>query len=70
MIPPKHGDLWTPTIQITIEKVTWHAILDLESSVYAISKELYHQLEIGAMGTVILLSYLVILLRFYQSCFR
>ena len=36
-------------IQITIGKVTWHAILDLGSSVSAISKELYDQLEIGAM---------------------
>ena len=49
MIPPKLGDLWIPKIQITIGKVTWHAILDLGSSVSAISKELYDQLEIGAM---------------------
>ena len=49
MIPPKLGDLWTPKIQITIGKVTWHAILDLGSSVSAISKELYDKLEIGAM---------------------
>jgi hypothetical protein len=41
MIPPKLGDIWIPKIQITIGKITWHAILDLVSSVSAISKELY-----------------------------
>ena len=49
MIPPKLGDLWTPKIQITIGKVTWHAILDLGSSVSALSKELYTMLELPTM---------------------
>ena len=41
MIPPKLGDLWTPKIQITIGKVTWHAILDFGSSVSSLSTEFY-----------------------------
>ena len=49
MIPPKLGDLWTPKIQITIGKVTWHAILDLGSSVSVLSKELYAMLDLNAM---------------------
>lgn len=49
MIPPKLGDLWIPKIDITIGKVTWHAILDLGSSVSAISKALYDKLNIGIM---------------------
>ena len=49
MIPPKLGDLWTPKIQITIGKLTWHAILDLGSSVSALSKELYTMLELPTM---------------------
>lgn len=49
MIPPKLGDLWTPKIQITIGKVTWHAILDLGSSVSALSKDLYTMLELPTM---------------------
>ena len=49
MIPPKLGDLWTPKIQITIRKFTWHAILDLGSSVFALSKELYTMLELPTM---------------------
>ena len=49
MIPPKLGDLWTPKIQITIGKVTWHAILDLGSSVSVLFKELYAMLDLNAM---------------------
>jgi hypothetical protein len=49
MVPSNLGDLWISKLQITFEKVTWHAIIDLGSSVSAIFKELYDQLEIGAM---------------------
>jgi hypothetical protein len=36
IIPPKFGDLWIPNIQITIEKLTWHAILNFGSTAYVI----------------------------------
>ena len=36
-------------IQITIGKLTWHAILDLGSSVSILSKELYTMLELPTM---------------------
>jgi hypothetical protein len=49
MIPPKIWDIWIPKLQITIGKVTYHAILDPWSNVFAISKELYDQLEICAI---------------------
>jgi len=49
MIPPKLGDVWVSKIQITIGKVTLHAILDLGSSVCVLSKSLYESLEIGPM---------------------
>jgi hypothetical protein len=49
MIPPKLGDLWTPKIQVTIGKTTWHAILDLGSSVSAMSQELYSQFDLPPM---------------------
>ena len=39
MRPPKIGDAWLPKILITIGKETHHAILDLGSSVPALSKE-------------------------------
>lgn len=47
MIPPKLGDAWIPKIQITIGKETYHAILDLGSSVCVLSKDLYDLLDIG-----------------------
>ena len=46
MIPPKLGDAWLPKILITIGKITHHAILDLGSSVSALSKEFYDLLEL------------------------
>jgi hypothetical protein len=46
MIPPKLGDAWIPKILITIGKETRHAILDLGSSVSALSKEFYDLLEL------------------------
>jgi hypothetical protein len=41
MIPPKLGDAWIPKILVTIEKETYHAILDLGPSVSILSKKLY-----------------------------
>jgi hypothetical protein len=55
MLPHKLVDIWISNIQITIGKVTWHAILDLGSSVSSISKKLYDQLEIGAIENVTLI---------------
>ena len=49
MIPPKLGDAWLPKILITIGKETHHAILDLGSSVSALSKDLYDLLELKSM---------------------
>jgi hypothetical protein len=49
MIPPSLGELWTPKMQRTTEKIAWHAIPDLVSTVSAISKELYDKLDIGAL---------------------
>ena len=49
MIPPKLGDAWLPKILITIGKETHHAILDLGSSVSALSKYLYDLLELKSM---------------------
>jgi hypothetical protein len=49
MIPPKLGDVWIPKILITTDKNTHHAILDLGSSVYVLSKELYDLLELKNM---------------------
>ena len=49
MIPPKLGDAWLPKILITIGKETHHAILDLGSSVSALSKEFYNLLELTNM---------------------
>jgi hypothetical protein len=46
MIPPKLGDAWIPKIQVTIGKETYHAILDLGSSVCVLSKELYDLLDL------------------------
>jgi hypothetical protein len=46
MIPPKFGDAWIPKIQVTIEKETYHAILDLGSSVGVLSKELCDLLDL------------------------
>ena len=48
MIPPKLGDAWLPKILIPIGKETHHAILDLGSSVLALSKEFYDLLELRA----------------------
>jgi len=44
MIPPNLGDAWLPKILITIGKETHHAMLDLGSSVSALSKEFYELL--------------------------
>jgi hypothetical protein len=49
MIPPKLGDAWLPKILITIGKETHHAILDLGSIVFVLSKELYDLLELKTM---------------------
>ena len=49
MIPPKLGDLWIPKALVTIGKETHHAILDLGSSVSALSKDLYDLLELKSM---------------------
>ena len=49
MIQPKLGDAWIPKILITIGKETHHAILDLGSSVFALSKEFYDLLELTNM---------------------
>ena len=46
MIPPKLGDIWIPNVLVTIGKETHHTILDLESSVSVLSKELYETLEL------------------------
>ena len=46
MIPPMLGDVWIPKILIFIDKETHHAILDLGSSVFVISKELYELLNL------------------------
>jgi hypothetical protein len=46
MIPPKLGDAWIPKVLVTIGKETCHAILDLESSVSVLSKEIYELLEL------------------------
>lgn len=47
MIPPKLGDACIPNIQITIGKETYHVILDLGSSVYVLSKDLYDLFDLG-----------------------
>jgi hypothetical protein len=49
MVPPKLGDVWEPRIYLIIDKITWHVILDLGSSVSAIPKSyviilIYHLL--------------------------
>ena len=49
MIPPKLGDAWLPKILITIGNETHHAILDLGSSVSALSKDLYDLLELKSI---------------------
>ena len=49
MIPHKLGDAWLPKILITIGKITHHAILDLGSSVSALSKEFHELLELTNM---------------------
>ena len=49
MIPPKLGDAWLPKILITTGKETHRAILDLGSSVSALSKEFYDLLELTNM---------------------
>jgi hypothetical protein len=49
MVPPKLVHLWEPKIQVTVGKVTWHAIYHLESNVFAISRSLYETLDIGPM---------------------
>jgi hypothetical protein len=46
MIPPKLGDAWIPKVLVTIGKQTHHDILDLGSSVFVLSKELYELLEL------------------------
>jgi hypothetical protein len=46
MIPPKLGDVWIPKILISVEKKSYHAILDLGSSVNVPSKELYDLLDL------------------------
>jgi hypothetical protein len=46
MIPPNLGDAWIPKVLVTIGKETHHAILDLESSVSVLSKEIYELLEL------------------------
>jgi hypothetical protein len=46
MIPPKLGDAWIPKVLVTIGKETHHTILDLGSSVYDLSKEIYELLEL------------------------
>ena len=42
----KLGDIWITKVLVTIGKETQHAILDLESSVSVLSKELYEILEL------------------------
>jgi hypothetical protein len=46
MVPPKLGDVWEPRIYVTIEKITWHAVLNLGSSVFAIPKSLCDHLDL------------------------
>jgi hypothetical protein len=46
MVPPKLGDVWEPRIYVTIEKITWPAILNLGSSVFAIPKSLCDHLDL------------------------
>jgi hypothetical protein len=46
MVPPKLGDVWEPRIYVTIEKITWPAVLNLGSSVFAIPKSLYDHLDL------------------------
>jgi hypothetical protein len=49
MIPQKLRYAWLPKILITIGKETHHAILDLGSIVFVLSKELYDLLELKTM---------------------
>jgi hypothetical protein len=49
MIPPKLGDAWIHKIVITISRETHQSILDLGSSVFVLSKELYDLLEFKTM---------------------
>ena len=49
MRPHKLGDAWLPKILITIGKENHHAILDLGSSVSALSKEFYDLIELTKM---------------------
>ena len=44
MVPPKLGYVWIPKILITTGKETHHAMLDLGSSISALSKEFYNLL--------------------------
>jgi hypothetical protein len=40
MVPPNLGNVWEPRIYVTIGKITWPNILDLESSILGIPKSL------------------------------
>jgi hypothetical protein len=46
MTPPKLGDDWIRKILVTIGKESYHATLDLGSSVCILSKELYDLLDL------------------------
>ena len=46
MKPPKLGDVWIPKVLVTSGKEIHHAILDLGSSVFVLSKELCEVLEL------------------------
>jgi hypothetical protein len=45
LLYPNLGDVWIPKILVNIDKETHHAILDIGSSVFVLSKELYELLE-------------------------
>jgi hypothetical protein len=49
MVPPKLGDAWEPRIYVTIGKITWPAVLDVGSSVCAITKSLCDHLDLPSI---------------------
>jgi hypothetical protein len=57
MVPSKLGDVWEPRIYVTIDKITWSAILDLGSSVSAIPNSLYDHLDFCHLFKSIILNF-------------
>jgi hypothetical protein len=56
MVPPKFVDVWEPRIYVTIGKITWPTILDLGSSVSAISKSLCDHLDLSPIKKNVILT--------------